>query len=53
MLLNQQGQVVHVNKKFNIKDNPNMFINLREIKEPTEVGHGNWFNLGVRAKFKQ
>ena len=53
MLYNRQGQEVKVNIKFNSKDNPNMFKDLVERKEPSPLGHGKMFNLGTRAKFKQ
>jgi hypothetical protein len=53
MLLNSEGNEVKVPAKFNSKDNPNMFRELREIHEPKEVGHGDMFHLGTRARFKE
>ena len=53
MLLNQKGQQVHVDKKFNSKEQPWMFAQLVEVHEPKDKHCGKMFNLSERAKFKQ
>ena len=56
MLYNSKQQVVHIPAKFNTKDNPSLFADLRETKElsdPYGRGTGGMFSLGERAKFVQ
>ncbi len=56
MLYNSKQQVVHIPAKFNTKDNPSLFADLRETKElsdPCGRGTGGMFSLGERAKFVQ
>ena len=56
MLRNAQNQIVNVPSKFNTKDNPSLFADLRETKElsdPCGRGTGGMFSLGTRAKFVQ
>ncbi len=52
MLYNKQGQQVNVPTKFNSRENPNMFRDLREVKEPSKDGHGKMFNIGTRARMR-
>ena len=56
MLHNAQHQVIHVPAKFNTKDNPSLFANLRETKElsdPNGRSTGGMFSISERAKFVQ
>jgi hypothetical protein len=51
MLLNSKGFTVNVNDKFNSKENPNMFVGLREVHAPLPP-MGKMFQLGNRARIK-
>lgn len=52
MLYNANGNLVKINPKFNSRENPNIFVPLREVKD-TLPAVGHMFNLCIRAKFKQ
>ena len=52
MLLNQHGQQVQIDKRFNSVDNPLMFCHLREKLEPATHKHNKMFRLDQRAKMK-
>lgn len=49
MLLNQQGKQVHISDKLNSKTHPNVFANLREVKEPTQPYPKHMFSIEQRA----
>ena len=56
MLRNAQNQIINVPAKFNTKDNPSLFANLKETKElndPNGRSTGGMFSLATRAKFVQ
>ena len=56
MLRNAKNQIVNVPAKFNTKDNPSLFANLRETKElsdPNGRSTGGMFSISERAKFVQ
>ena len=53
MLYNSKQQVVHIPAKFNTKDNPSLFADLRETKElsdPCGRGTNGMFNIEHRCK---
>ena len=56
MLRNTQNQIVNVPPKFNTKDNPSLFADLKETKElidPCGRGTNGMFSINERAKFVQ
>jgi hypothetical protein len=53
MLRNAKNQIVNVPAKFNTKDNPSLFANLRETKElsdPNGRSTGGLFSIEQRCK---
>lgn len=52
MLVNQNGQQVKLSDKLTTKTHPQIFANLREVKEPENFKGNKLFSMEQRAKFK-
>lgn len=53
MLLNRKNQIANVSEKLNSKTHPNIFANLREVKEPVSNHCAGMFSLENRVKLKK